>query len=94
MTGNDAIIVAQATTEQGADAVQQGVLVPDSGATGEHTVATTEAEGGEHSVGFPPFKPETFASQILWMAICFAALYLIISRMAVPQTLHGSPARP
>jgi F-type H+-transporting ATPase subunit b len=85
MTGNDVIIVAQAATGEGADAVQQGVLVPDSGAEAEHTVATTEAEGGEHSVGFPPFKPETFASQILWLVICFAALYVIVSRIAVPQ---------
>lgn len=35
--------------------------------------------------GFPPFAKETFASQLVWLAICFVALYLLISRIAVPR---------
>ena len=38
-----------------------------------------------HKSGFPPFAKETFASQLVWLAICFAALYLMISRVAVPR---------
>jgi F-type H+-transporting ATPase subunit b len=38
-----------------------------------------------HKSGFPPFAKETFASQLVWLAICFAALYLMISRIAVPR---------
>ena len=34
---------------------------------------------------FPPFAKETFASQIVWLAITFVALYLLISRIAVPR---------
>src|SRR5437588_1622157 len=39
----------------------------------------------EHGKGFPPFQKETFASQIVWLVITFVALYLLISRIAVPR---------
>ena len=40
---------------------------------------------GEAPAGFPPFDSSTFASQILWLVICFGALYLVISRVAIPR---------
>jgi len=40
---------------------------------------------GEAPIGFPPFDSSTFASQILWLVICFGALYLIIARVAIPR---------
>ncbi|MEP9376633.1 F0F1 ATP synthase subunit B [Aquabacter sp. CN5-332] len=43
-----------------------------------------EAEGG-HGGGFPPFNPEHFASQLLWLAITFGALYLLMSRVTLPR---------
>jgi F-type H+-transporting ATPase subunit b len=46
--------------------------------------AHTEAEGG-HKGPFPPFQTETFASQLVSLAIAFAALYLIVSRIALPR---------
>lgn len=48
------------------------------------TATHTEAPGG-HKPDFPPFKKDTFASQLVWLAIAFVALYLIISRVAVPR---------
>jgi F-type H+-transporting ATPase subunit b len=51
---------------------------------GQKTGAHTEAEGG-HSGGFPPFESSTFASQLVSLLIAFVALYLIVSRIALPR---------
>jgi F-type H+-transporting ATPase subunit b len=48
------------------------------------TTAHTEAPGGPKGA-FPPFQKETFPSQLLWFAICFLALYLIMSKVALPR---------
>ena len=47
--------------------------------TGTHTPAIEPKEV------FPPFDPSTFASQIFWLVITFLALYLILSRAALPR---------
>jgi F-type H+-transporting ATPase subunit b len=55
-------------------------------AQNQKTTASTEhVPAGEHGGGFPPFQKETFASQIVWLVITFVALYLVISRIAVPR---------
>jgi F-type H+-transporting ATPase subunit b len=48
-------------------------------ATGAHT----EHPGGKPP--FPPFNKETFVSQLVWLVIFFVALYVIISKLAIPQ---------
>ena len=48
------------------------------------TNAHTEHPGGGKPQ-FPPFNKETFASQLVWFAIFFVALYVIISRLAIPR---------
>jgi F-type H+-transporting ATPase subunit b len=47
------------------------------------TTAHTETEGGKHA--FPPFEKDTFASQLVSLAVAFVALYLIVSRIALPR---------
>jgi len=47
------------------------------------TTAHTELPGG--TPPFPPFDKETFPSQVLWFALAFAALYLMMSRLALPR---------
>ncbi|WP_213772321.1 F0F1 ATP synthase subunit B' [Bradyrhizobium sp. dw_78] len=47
------------------------------------TTAHTEADGQKHP--FPPFQKDTFASQLVSLAIAFVALYLIASKIALPR---------
>ena len=54
------------------------------GATAHTATAHTEAEGG-HKAPFPPFQKDTFASQLVSLLIAFVALYLIVSRVALPR---------
>jgi F-type H+-transporting ATPase subunit b len=48
------------------------------------TSAHTEADGG-HKAPFPPFQKDTFASQLVSLVIAFVALYLIVSKIALPR---------
>ena len=55
-------------------------------AQAQTTHATTEAPGGAHEdIGFPPFETETYAGQLLWLAITFVALYFLLSRLVLPR---------
>ena len=50
------------------------------------TGSTQAAPEGAHGGGvFPPFQTETFASQLLWFAITFGLLYVLMSRVALPR---------
>jgi F-type H+-transporting ATPase subunit b len=52
---------------------------------GQKTGAHTEAEGGQHSGAFPPFDSSTFPSQLVSLVVFFVALYIIVSRVALPR---------
>ena len=51
---------------------------------GQKTGAHTEADGG-HGGGFPPFESSTYASQLVSLVVAFVALYVIVSRIALPR---------
>ncbi|MBR0691610.1 F0F1 ATP synthase subunit B [Bradyrhizobium lablabi] len=54
-------------------------------AKGQNAGTHTEADGGHHGGAFPPFDSSNFASQLVSLAIAFVALYLIVSRVALPR---------
>ena len=47
--------------------------------------ATAHTEADAHGRVFPPFQKDTFASQLVSLLIAFVALYLIVSRIALPR---------
>ena len=50
-----------------------------------HTTSTEHVPKGEHAGGFPPFDAHTFASQLIWLALAFILLYVLMAKWALPQ---------
>jgi F-type H+-transporting ATPase subunit b len=57
--------------------------VAESHGNDKGTTAHTEAAAQGRP--FPPFQKDTFASQLVSLLIAFVALYLIVSRIALPR---------
>jgi F-type H+-transporting ATPase subunit b len=55
--------------------------------TSEATTEGTAHEGAEggHKGVFPPLDTKTFPSQIFWLVVFFAALYLLMSKLVLPR---------
>lgn len=49
------------------------------------THATTEVPAKKEGAGFPPFKTETYPSQLFWLAITFGFLFVVLWRVAGPR---------
>ncbi|MCB1539978.1 MAG: F0F1 ATP synthase subunit B' [Rhodoblastus sp.] len=50
-----------------------------------HTTGTEAHGGAEHGSSFPPFDSTHFSSQLIWLVLIFGALYLLMSRVALPR---------
>lgn len=49
------------------------------------TSATTAVAAKHEAAGFPPFKTETYPSQLFWLAITFCFLFVVLWRVAGPR---------
>ena len=53
--------------------------------TAKAQVGTVVAHEAGLKKAFPPLDSSTFASQLLWLALAFAALYFLLSKVALPR---------
>jgi F-type H+-transporting ATPase subunit b len=81
----DTVLIAQVSSSSSpADAVQSGAVVAASQPTSAEVHAGTTTPSEAHTT-FPPFDPVNFASQIFWFVLAFVVLYILMSRVALPQ---------
>ena len=77
-------IIAQADVPAPGAGVGTDAGAPDAGG-GAHGVEIGTPGGEAHGSSFPPFDATTYPSQLIWFAIAFGALYLLMSRFALPR---------
>ncbi|WP_172292288.1 F0F1 ATP synthase subunit B' [Pseudoruegeria sp. HB172150] len=84
---NGAIILAQATDEaatHGTEGAEHAVEGAAHAVEGAHGVESA-AHGGGEAVGMPQLDFNSWPNQIFWLLVALVALYLIISRIALPR---------
>lgn len=60
-------------------------LAQGHGEAGAETHTETGIAEEGHGGGFPPFEPQYYPSQLLWLAITFGLFYLFLKRVVMPR---------
>ena len=85
MSQSTAATTVEFQVAEEATTTTEGTAPAAEGQSGtEGTTEGTEAHGGGHGV-FPPLDSKTFPSQLFWLVIFFAALYVLMSKFALPR---------
>ena len=87
MAGDTTKIIVVAQAESG-DVLQQGIVVEGADEAPIEAPVTIETTGEEHPeehTAFPPFDSTYFGSQLIWLALTFIVLYVVMSRVALPR---------
>lgn len=79
------LVFATATTTTTAPTGTATTATTGTGTTTSGTEVPAEGHGGGHAKIFPPLDPTTFAPQLIWLALTFGALYLVLSRVVLPR---------
>lgn len=54
-------------------------------ADSSHHTAEVQHSGGHDSGGLPQLNPDSFASQLFWLTVVFAFLYMVMARNTLPR---------
>lgn len=81
------LLISTKVWAEGSHGGGAAIKIEDS-ADGQHAeIVSGDVAAGGHAeaVGLPQFDPSSFASQVFWLAIIFAVLYIFFSKKTLPE---------